>query len=66
MKITDYTQEQIEEAVSGASSIKEFVMALGLVPNNGQYRRAKCIASHFNIILPKYDYSKATKMPHLL
>lgn len=61
MKIADYTKEQVEAAAANSTSIKEFIVTLGLVPNNGQYRRAKSIANYFNITLPKFDYTGATK-----
>lgn len=50
-----YTQEQVEEAAANATSIKEFLIHLGLAPNSGQYRRAKHIAAHYGVSLPKYD-----------
>lgn len=50
-----YTQEQVEKAAKESSSIKEFLVHLGLKPNSGQYRRAKHIAAYYGVELPKYD-----------
>lgn len=50
-----YTQEQVEVAAREAGSIKEFLELLGLKANSGQYRRAKHIAAHYGVDLPKYD-----------
>lgn len=61
IKIDDLTEEQVKLALDGASSIKEFIQNLGLNVNNGNYRRAKLIASKFNLELPKYDSSEQVK-----
>jgi hypothetical protein len=60
MNIKDLTKEKVLDASNSSNSIKEFLEKLGFVPNNGQYRRAKTIAQHFQIELPVYDYTKAT------
>lgn len=50
-----FTLEQVQQAAESAGSIKEFLVNLGLKPNSGQYRRAKHIAAHFGVELPKFD-----------
>lgn len=53
--MNNFTQPQVEKAIKDSSSIKEFLINLGLKPNGGQYRRAKTIALKFGLELPKYD-----------
>lgn len=56
-----FTQEQVQRAAEESSSIKEFLIALGLKPNSGQYRRAKHIAAHFGVDLPRYDTKQGSQ-----
>lgn len=55
MKIEDYTYDQVKDAIDSSSSIKEFLQALGLPVNNGNYRRAEAIARQYALALNRHD-----------
>lgn len=53
----NFTLEEVSDAIEVSRSIKEFLIALGMKVNNGNYRRAAQICSDFGLEVPKHDYS---------
>lgn len=70
MKTEDFEYEEVKMALEGSSSVKEFLINLGLKVNNGNYRKAEAIAKYNGLKLVKHDsttngqlLSKANKIP---
>lgn len=53
----DFSFEEVKAAVDSASSIKDFLIALNMKVNNGNYRRAAQICSDHGLEIPKHDYN---------
>ncbi len=55
----EYTREEVTEAITGASTIGEVILRLGLKRNNGNYRKVHAIVQQYGLALPTYDYQQA-------
>lgn len=60
-KRLEFSKEQVEAAIAESKSTKEFLIALGLKVNNGNYRRADGICMQYNLTVPKSDNSEQVK-----
>ena len=52
---TKITREDLAAAISGATSIRDVIVALGRPVNNGGYSTIRGLAVHYDLELPKYD-----------
>lgn len=60
-KKLEFSEEQVKAAIADSKSTKDFLIALGLKVNNGNYRRADGICMQYNLQVPKSNNSEQIK-----
>ena len=61
VKRLEFTEEQVKVAIANSSSTKEFLIALGMKVNNGNYRKAAEICFKHNLVVPKSTPSEQSR-----